>query len=61
MFGGRRMNDVQTLLLRAIHYATEAAQYYHKGDNHWTICHNLALHYLNEIDKDILKPMEADE
>ena len=55
------MNDVQTLLLRAIHYATEAAQYYHKGDNHWTICHNLAVHYLNEIDKDILKPMEADE
>ena len=55
------MNDVQTLLLRVIHYTTEAAQYYNKGDSHWITCHSLALHFLTEIDADILKPVEADE
>ena len=49
------------LLLRAVHYLTQAAQYHHSNDEHWTVCHNLALHYMTEIDKDILKPLEEQE
>jgi len=48
-------------MLRAIYYATQMAQYYDEDDDHWIICHNLALHYLNEIDLDILKPVVKEE
>jgi len=48
-------------ILRAIHYATQMAQYYEEDDEHWLICHDLALHYLNEINLDILKPAEGED
>lgn len=48
-------------MLRAQFYCAQLLEYYLKDDDHWFICHNLALHYLKEIDLDILKPVEEDE
>ena len=50
-----------TRMARAAYYAIQMIEHYNNDDDHWHVCLNLAKHYLNEIDLDILKPVEDEE